>query len=669
VRSIGWVLIVAQLVGLLWWSTVLVDRASMSWDYAIYYQAWYEIAHGHLLPATTVMPWTGPYWQSNGEFIMYVLAPLYWLFPDHLLGFWWLQDLAYFGIAAVCYRWVGELLPWRTDQSSRLHAVAAVGWLLAASLLVFNPWTYWSASFAVQMEPFGVLFGICALRALTQRRKSLWAWCVLTALCGGTSVVYVVSVGLAGFATCLYRRYANRHARVATDTSLVRSLAVPVAVGVFGVAWLAVLGAVHGTRVVSSPLGNVYQGLEYLLGSGAHSSGALAVLDLVAHAVVHLATVARVVASHGLNLWANTAPVGLVGLLSSAGFCMAVPTLLENSLLKNQAFSYPGFPSLIAYAALSVGTAVIVAAVLRRRQILGLVLVAAVFANVLIWFAVWFPDTSSQFVRVDARAAAVVASAARQVPPGAEVVASQGFVGTFAGRQYVYVFGSPLLVRNFRGPEVFPVEAPEVWFVLSAREGIEVPSTSETDQAIGSVAKLPGSSLVESADGVWVFRWDPPRGVRSVSLGGPSLPVPAWTTAGVAARLVLVGSPETWTVQSTGAEGYVASGDIWRLMPGRYVATVELSSTVPVNVEVWDDRADNDLLLARRVVSSKRVTQISLPFHIATLKPPASDEGPAIFRYEPVPPPPGESIEIRIWSPGGGTVSLRQLAIASATSR
>ncbi|HXZ83698.1 MAG TPA: hypothetical protein VED84_08225 [Acidimicrobiales bacterium] len=665
-RGFGWLLIAGQLVGLLWWSTVLVDRASMSWDYAIYYQAWYEIAHGHLLVRSTVMTGSIPFWQNDGEFIVYLLAPLYWLFPNHLLGFWWLQDLAYFGTSVVCYRWIGELLPWTEGRPRRDRVVAGVGWTLTVILLVFDPWVYWSVSFAVQMEPFGVFFAILALRALLQRRKTVWIWSLLTAFCGAAETVYVISIGLCGVAVLLMRRHTERRAGAETPTSILQTLTIPAVIGALGIAWLFVLDAMQATRLISSGSSVVSEGLSYLVGTSSRSHGTVELTGYAVHAVLHLATVLRVVATHGWNLWANTAPVGFVGLFAAVGFFLSVPTLLENSVINNQQFSYPGFSNLIVYAALAVASALIVAALLRRRQILGGLLAGIIVVNALAWFALWFPDTENQFVRVDAEAAATIRQTAREIPPNAEVIASQGFVGSFAARQYLYVYGNPQ--SGFLASERFPVKSTVVWFVLSPNQGIEVPSTATTEGSIGTVARLAGARLTAEDDGVWVIRWNVPSGIRSVSLGGPDTAVPAWTSVGVAARPVQNGPEATWLAKSTGPKGYVVSGDEWALAQGRYAADVKLSSTVPVNVEVWEDSARGDELLARQIVRSPRAEQVLLPFGVPMPQTPASERGSAIFRYEPVPPRDSDNVEIRIWTPGRGHTSVWSLSVNDLSS-
>ena len=105
---------------------------------------------------------------------------------------------------------------------------------------------------------------------------------------------------------------------------------------------MILLSAVHGSRSVSSPWTVVHSDLRYLV--GASTQGRLPLLRVAGHALLHPTTVITVIASHALNLWANAAPDGLLGLLSGPGFFLSAPTLLENSLLKGQDFSTQASP-------------------------------------------------------------------------------------------------------------------------------------------------------------------------------------------------------------------------------------------------------------------------------------------------------------------------------------
>ena len=81
-----------------------------------------------------------------------------------------------------------------------------------------------------------------------------------------------------------------------------------------------------------------------------------------------------------------------------------------------------------------------------------------------------------------------------------------------------------------------------------------------------------------------------------------------------------------------------------------------LSATGSVHVEVWDDTGN--VLLSRRVTVSSGMQDVTMPVDAASAYqvPVYSGWGP--FRADFVPPPPGQRIEIRVWSPGGETVNV-----------
>ena len=75
----------------------LYRRFSLTPDFAQYQQAWYLIAHGHLNPYDTMGSFV--FWQNHGEFVMWPLALLYWVWP-HGITLLWLQDTAVVGAEA-----------------------------------------------------------------------------------------------------------------------------------------------------------------------------------------------------------------------------------------------------------------------------------------------------------------------------------------------------------------------------------------------------------------------------------------------------------------------------------------------------------------------------------------------------------------------------------------
>jgi len=289
----------------------------------------------------------------------------------------------------------------------------------------------------------------------------------------------------------------------------------------------------------------------------------------------------------------------------------------------------------------------------RAVSVLGVVLVA----DVLGWFALWAPTLPSTWLRVSPAASAVLAKVAAEVPSSAEVVASQGIAGRFAGRRFLY----PILVNTV----VVPVRRPVIWFVFAPAEGVETTPVVTEQQMMATVADDLRAQLVRSGAGIWVYRWRPRAGVRSVTLPEDPTFVPASGFAGPAGESVEHGPPASWYAASTGERGYVVAGDYWRRLPGRYQGSVELASTGPVDLECWNASANR--LLGRVTVpaTTGRVTaSVPCSFHHLVQK--SAVVGVPPFQALAPPPPPGDRLELRLWSPGGEQVSVFALWMRSA---
>jgi uncharacterized membrane protein len=649
-RWVGWGLIAVQFIGFLLWSGYLMSHASFGHDTAIYFQSWDLIAHGHLLPRNTIQ---GGYyfWQNDGEFIVYLLAPLYWVFPDHLLGLLWLQDLALSGTIAVCYKFVTDrwIRPGAERDVNRKVVAAVAAWLTIVVLFMCDPWIYWVVSFDVHMEVFGVFFVACAFVAFQKHQRRGYVYTLATAICGTASVVYVFSLGLFLSGQSVGRRYLSRGKEKASPGSrrvhsVVASDGIPGALLVIvSILWLFSLSSLHATQ--GSPTG----GFTYLLGpTGArvlHVTFGSVVRGLLRHPMSAL----RTVASHSWNLWASSSGAGFFGLLTSVGFLMAAPTLLLDYLLVGQNSSGPTFQNIPAFIFIALGTAGFIAYLVRRRKtfVVGLTVCALVIANEVGWFAVWFPKTRTHWVETSTAAASVIWRAERVIPASDEVVMTNGVAGPFGDHAKLY---------EFYGPGPIPVRGGVVWFVMSPAQGIEVVPTAVMERALGDVAALPGARLVTASHGVYVLRWQVPPGYRSVSLGGGDK-LDAWTTPGVAATSVHAGPPRAWHLASNGRRGYVLSGDYWREFSGSYLATVRISAAGPVNIEVWDDTT-NRLLARTTTTGSSNTSDVQLPFRIGHEKPGFVYQGAGAFRDFPIPQIPGDAIEVRVWNSGTRHVAI-----------
>jgi hypothetical protein len=228
------------------------------------------------------------------------------------------------------------------------------------------------------------------------------------------------------------------------------------------------------------------------------------------------------------------------------------------------------------------------------------------------------------------------------------VIASQGVVGRFSGRADVH---------ELTRPSTAPIDRSDVWFVVAPSAGIELQSTASSMALIRELASSLHATLVAHAAGVWAFRWSPPPGVRTVRVPDGSGPLPAWAAPGAAGRAITAGPVTDWHVTSTGGTGYVADGLAWQEPAGRYQAFVTLSSTGPVNVEVWNDTG-NALLARLSIPSTSGVEAVTVPVNATTAYQAPIYSGWGPFRAVFVPPPPGQRLEVRVWSPRGGTVNV-----------
>ncbi len=629
VRRVGWGLLALQLAWLVGYSVVEFQRFALTLDFAAYHQAWYLIAHGDLDPYDTVLGF--PFWRNNGEFLMWPLA-LAGVPFDHGVVLLWIQDLAVVGTEAVALAWVVDLVG-RPAWARRFPPDLAVG--VAVVLLVADPWVYWTAAFDFHFEPIDALLVLLAARALFARR---FRWCapavVLALLAGDLSASLVAGLGVAALV-------AGRQWR--------RPGLVLVVVGAAWVGLLSLLGMRGGNLVGAYGHLAVSGGVVGQLGTG----------QVVAGIAGHPARVLHALWVRRDNIVANLAPAGLVGFLTPVGFGVPLVVLLSTNLAAGLLFSQDPFQNFAVYAFVAVGTVVALGRVAGWRRwgrAVALAVAGLLVVDTLGWAAVWLPRTPTHWLRVTPGAARVLAGVERRIPASAEVIVSQGVAGRFSGRRAVYAI--------FGGRGSYPVSG-TTYVVVTPFQGIEAASANAQLAAIATVSAEPGSTLVAHGHGVWAFRWDPPGGTTTLTLPAQAAAVPAWSVAGAAGRAVLDGPLAGWHAAATGSRGYVADRAYWREGRGSYVASAVLSADVPVNVEVWNDTGG--VLLARRSLPPTRgETVVHLAFDASRTYPATVFTGVGPFRITPVPPPPGNVFEIRVWSPGGGVVRVFTLALVPA---
>jgi hypothetical protein len=617
VRRIGFLVLGVKLACFGWWSVLLYQHFSLTPDFAQYQQAWYLIAHAHLNPYDTVGNFT--FWQNHAEFIMWPLALTYWIFPSGV-QLLWMQDIGVVGAELVAFLWLCQLAErYRPGRDARWLAIAGL------VLLAVNPWSWWSVSFDFHAECLAVLFIALLAWDLWNDRRRAWVWVLPLLACGDVAGTYVFGLGVGVLIT-------------ARGKSRWRG-AVMAFLGVFAVLFISVIHGNLGS-------GHGLQAYAYLAAPG--STGSLTMPQLALGLATHPGAVLAKLWSKRLDLWANLASSGGLGLAFVPLLPLMLVVILANDLFRGFLFSEPLFQSLPIYILLPVGTVAVLGWLGRRRRWLGLLLTGVVIAQAIGWSVIWSPRTPHQWLRVPGTTAATLAAVEARIPASDAVFASQGVVGRFSSR---------LDVRPLNGH--LPIQPGQDWFVFTPWVGVETQKTAGAMVFAGQLAGPMHAKLVADTNGVWVFRWHPPQGVHRLRVPGGTLPLPAWTAPGAAGRAVLAGPSSRWHVTSTGRPGYVADRLEWNRWPGQYDASVRLLARGPVNVEVWNNTGDV-LLVRRSLPGTDGIQTITLPVDATTGYPAPLYAGWGPFQAKFGGGPKAQRLEVRVWTPGGAMVNVYQ---------
>ena len=613
---IGVAVIALQGVGMLAWSYDLWTRFAVSSDFSLNYQAWWLIAHGNLDPFSTVLG--VPFLENHLQLIMWPLALVQRLSPDSP-DLQWIQGLSIVG---------SELVVWHWMREATIRIRGGHGLLLASAgalLLVLNPWAWYSISFDFHLEMVALPFLTLAAYDLYHRRSRMWLWVALTLASTEIAATWVVGLGLAALMVGGGRRRAA------------------IVVIALGAGWILFVHSIHADQGGS---------LTALYGYLAGPTPAHNLIGLVAGFSTHPGRVLLALWSHRVDIWSNLAPGGLLGIANPWTLGISLPVLLANNLVAGAVFARPSFQSVPLYVLVPLGTVLLLVALHPRRPRLAMALGVIAVVNAAAWSAVWAPQVPTTWLRIPPASASVLRQALARMPVPDEVVASQGVVGRFSARPLVY----PILY----GGQVIPLKARTVWFVLTPTLGIETAPSIDVYGFLHNLSRLRGARLALAADGVVLVRLAAHPGETSVQIPRIVREVPAWALPGSVGQAVRTGPESSWHLMSRGARGYVLSGDYWREPAGSYVAVVDLSSPEPVTVEVWND--SRRVLLARRELPNAS-GPVVIPVSAQHVYPKRPFQGWGPFSTSLIPPPRGNRLEIRVWSPGGSTTEVWWISI------
>jgi len=632
-----------QLVILLVQSTYIYGHSQLSQDFYIFEQARYLIAHGAIDPFSTARGFA--YWQNHGEFIIW---PLAWISRFTLdSGFFLLivQAASTAGATYVGTSWLIER--WERD-GRRWGPAPALAVVAGLVVLLINPWTYLADSFDFHLQALDGLLVMLTARALDQGRHRVVALCVLLMLgTGDVAGTYVSALGVSALVVAAVRRQPIR-----TGICLI---------GV-GVAWTLVLSALKANQGYSVAL--FYGYLTTVSGNTALSEPSL--LDVAKGAILHSGRMFSALGRSSTNIWANLAAPGLIGLGSLWALPLVTVTVASYGLIDRglgTPWSRPSFQSVPTYGLITVGSVMVVMAALShsraRWRIFGIAGGLLVFAQSLAWAAVMLPKVPKEWTNVTPAGRTALARARTMIPAGAEVIAEQGVVGAFSDHRYVY-FSSGVATNS----ESFPVHASDVYFVSAFYQAAETPVVDNLP-LISEAAALPGARVIFASPltGVWIVRWRPPSGVRKVTIK-PASVFPAWLLPSAVGHLIKpAATSQGWFVRGQGA-GYATYGEEFALVRGSYLATVRASTTGPLSIQVWDDSTDKELTEA--TLRSRRIRELKVRFAVTTVVKSSAYIGSTLLRYQPIPPPPGDVIELRVYQAARVTADIYSAGISRA---
>lgn len=404
-------------------------RRALSYDFGVYAQAWWLIGHGHLDPYSSLLG--APFLHNNFELLMWPLALLVPLSgsPLTLLV---VQDLALVGTSLVALHWLYEHIQQSAPSSRSVSANSGLepplpasaryqgehpavsplaALLVAAVLLVADPWIYMTGTYDFHSEALSGLFVLLAARALWRGgRRPAIAWAVVAVSSGFVGLLAVAGL----FGGDVFRQ------RGRAPASLVVTV-LCVGLGIVLVERHLVGGAGLDFRL----------GFAYLLGAHSAAHGLGAVLGAAAahplrvlHAVFRkLPLVVLVLLPCGLvgvvDPWAGGALLAVVGplLVGDQAVFVAAPEVFQ---------VWPALPVVLVCSFLVAVRPRRVAHRLRRAYLVGW---AGLSLATCVGFVRYIP---ADWFRIEPAQTAVIGSLQRHVDPRCEIVASDAFAGDFA---------------------------------------------------------------------------------------------------------------------------------------------------------------------------------------------------------------------------------------------
>ncbi len=625
-----------QFIAMCLWSLVLLWHYSESVDFAMRYQAWWKIAHGHFNPYTT--PLGRSFISDHFELLNWPFAPLANLWP-HMGWILWVQNG--FVLSAECgaIAVVRHYLPssWWPKEWRPVTVITCVSLVLALS-----PWTWYTisndvhyqTSAAIGLSIWFLYFG------LKKKWYSAAFFAAMTFLVADVSGTYIVALALS--LAIIHRKS-------------LRTLVILAGFAAAGVLWGSVATMFHGS--VGSNFAVHY---GYLLGpknSYAVKHGTmLKVLEgIVKHPLLAWSHFKTSISSW-LSYNSTTGFLGFLNPISILPQLVMVQTGLSGKIGRLATIPWETFPAtltMVPASVLSWGWLVGKSSGNLRRYATRY-LPWILLANTAMWSIVWLPHVQLDYARMPSATSASLGEAHRYIKPQDATFVSFGIIGMYADRNYDFKLG-------VSHPDHLWTKTTD--FIVVPWSAIENLYPAQHLALVTALAQLPGSKMPVHKNGVFLVQVK-----RSPTLQDfvpkrhmALQPIAMWLSEGTNSAQRCHDVTQLCTVSRGNQVGTINYGLTWNLASGNWHVHMDLSSTAPLTVEFWDNTTKT--LLIRKTFQNSVGAQ-DFSYHMHSLGKPLLYTGWGPYQFRQIPPGDlNDPVELRIMKTGAGTVKEGSIQI------
>jgi hypothetical protein len=277
---------------------------------------------------------------------------------------------------------------------------------------------------------------------------------------------------------------------------------------------------------------------------------------------------------------------------------------------------------------------------------------------VLGWFAVWAPETPSRWVTIPTKSSVVLRQAESLIPEADEVVASQGIVGAFSLRKYIYMFD----LETNSGKKIIPLDTKTVWMLVTPNLGIELQAPQSAYEMISKLQTLEGMDTVIHREGVYLLKWNVPEGTPNPFV----LDFRDTTVDPLLLNSVGYRNP----IDPNGKSGYILNG-YYQIVnrPQSFRYSVELKSDGPLVIEVWN--STTDALLGRQSIVSTNNEYQTFHLNASISKITGQKIWNGVWPFKSQVERPyfeGDALELRIFDPGATRCEIRSITLKAEPS-